>query len=232
MNVSIHQPHYLPWLPYLLKIEESDLFIFLDTVDFQKNGLQNRNRVKTAQGGQWLTVPVSQRLGQRIHEVRIDNTTDWRRKHWQTIQQSYRKAPAFGDFAKELEAMYVQEWTGLSDLSIDFTLRMLRWMNIKTPTVRSSQMCATGVASDLVLNLCREAGATRYLSGTGAKAYLVEDDFKEAGIEVVYRQAALPSAYPQQFPQAGFLNDLSALDLLLNCGEGWRRYLAEAVPAE
>ena len=68
MKVAVHQPQYLPWLPYFLKIENADLFIFLDTVAFQKNGIQNRNKIKTAQGGQWLTVPVRQNLGQKIEE--------------------------------------------------------------------------------------------------------------------------------------------------------------------
>ena len=73
MNIGIHQPQYLPWLPYFLKIDQSDVFVILDTVDFQKNGLQNRNQIKTNQGAQWLTVPVRQQLGQKIIDVRVDN---------------------------------------------------------------------------------------------------------------------------------------------------------------
>lgn len=227
MKVAIHQPQYLPWLPYLLKIEESDVFIFLDTVDFQKNGLQNRNQIKTAQGAHWLTVPVYQQLGQKIRDVKINNSSDWRRKHWQTIQQCYRKAPSFKAHEKDLEALYAQEWNGLNELNIKLTTLMLRWMNIRTPIMKSSQMKATGASSDLVLNLCLEAGATRYLSGTGGKNYLDQDAFEKAGIEIVYRPTVLPEAYPQLFPQAGFINHLSALDIILNCGEAWKSYLPE-----
>jgi len=229
MKVSIHQPQYLPWLPYLLKIEESDLFIFLDTVDFQKNGLQNRNRIKTAQGGQWLTVPVNQRLGQKIREVQIENASGWRRKHVQTIQQCYGKAGAFDEFAGDLDALYAREWQELSELNIELTMLMLKWMGITTPTTRSSRMSATGAASELVLNLCREAGATCYVSGTGGKDYLDEAAFRQAGVEILYRGPVLPESYPQLYPNAGFLNDLSALDLLLNCGRSWRQYLPRAV---
>ena len=225
MNVAIHQPQYLPWLPYLMKIEESDVFIFLDTVDFQKNGLQNRNQIKTAQGAHWLTVPVRQQLGQKIRGVKIDTSIDWRRKHWQTIQQCYRKAPAFNAYEKDLEAFYAREWDGLNELNIELTMLMLRWMNIRTQIMRSSQMKATGAASDLVLNLCLEAGATRYLSGTGGKNYIEPEAFEKAGVEIVYRPSVLPEAYPQLFPQAGFINHLSALDITLNCGEAWRSYL-------
>lgn len=229
MNVAIHQPQYLPWLPYFIKIEESDVFIFLDTVDFQKNGLQNRNQIKTAQGPHWLTVPVRQQLGQKIRDVKIDNNTDWRRKHWQTIQQCYRKVPVFKAYEKDLETLYAREWDELNQLNIELTTLMLGWMNIRTQIIRSSQMKATGAASDLVLNLCLEAGATRYLSGTGGKNYLDPESFEKAGVEIVFRPSVLPVAYPQLFPQAGFINQLSALDIVLNCGEAWRSYLPEEV---
>lgn len=227
MNISIHQPQYLPWLPYLMKIEESDIFIFLDNVDFQKNGLQNRNQIKTAQGPSWLTVPVRQQLGQKIYDVKIDNTTNWRRKHWQTIQQCYTKAPAFKTYEKVLGTLYEREWDKLSELNIELTSLMLSWMNIRTQILRSSQMKATGAASDLVLNLCLEVGATRYLTGIGGKNYLDPEAFEKAGVEIVYRPPVLPVAYPQLFSQAGFINQLSALDIVLNCGESWRNYLPE-----
>lgn len=229
MKIAIHQPQYLPWLPYMMKIDESDIFIFLDTVDFQKNGLQNRNQIKTAQGANWLTVPVRQQLGQKIRDVKIDNSSNWRRKHWQTIQLCYSKAPAFKAYEKDFEAFYAREWGGLNELNIELTMLMLHRMSIGTQIMRSSQMKATGTASELVLNLCLEAGATQYLSGTGGKNYLQSADFEKAGVEIVYRPSVLPEDYPQRYPQAGFINYLSALDIILNCGEAWRSYLPDEV---
>ena len=229
MKVAIHQPQYLPWLPYLEKIEESDVFIFLDTVDFQKNGLQNRNQIKTAQGAHWLTVPVKQQLGQKIQDVVIDNSIDWRRKHWQTIRQSYTKASFFKTYEQDIEALYAREWSGLNELNIELTTLMLSWMNIGTHIMRSSQMKATGVASDLVLSLCLAVGATRYLTGIGGKNYLDSESFGKAGVEIVYRPSSLPVAYPQLFPRAGFINHLSALDIVVNCGEAWGSYLPDKV---
>jgi len=225
MNIAIHQPQYLPWLPYLLKAEAADLFIVLDTVDFQKNGLQNRNQIKTAQGASWLTVPVRQHLGQKINEVRIDNSQNWKRKHWKTIEQCYRKAPAFERYADALEAVYDHDWVYLSELNIELLQTIMKWMGIQSPIIRSSQMAAKGAASELVLNLCLEAGATKYLSGSGGKEYLDSNAFEHAGIDIVYHPSWLPTDYPQQFPKAGFINTLSALDLLLNCGDAWRNYL-------
>lgn len=227
MKLAIHQPQYLPWLPYFTKIEESDLFILLDSVDFQKNGLQNRNQIKTSQGAHWLTVPVRQQLGQKILDVKIDEGSGWRRKHWQTLRQCYGKAAAFSNYEKELQAWFEVEWSSLSELNAEIINTMMRWMGICTPIVRSSQMKAEGSASDLVLNLCLEVGATHYLSGTGGKDYLDEDEFRRAGVEIVYRPAMLPTAYPQLSPKAGFINHLSALDLMLNCGDAWRSYLQE-----
>jgi len=225
MNVGIHQPQYLPWLPYYLKIEQSDVFIILDTVDFQKNGLQNRNQIKTAQGAYWLTAPVHQQLGQKIIDVRIDNSTAWRRKHWQTIQHNYGKTQPFKSYQSELESIYMRAWVGLCDLNIEIMMTMMRWLKIKTPILRSSEMNANGTASDLILNLCLEVGASHYLSGRGGENYLNPEAFQNAGVEIVYKASVLPEAYPQLNPQAGFINYVSALDILLNCGNAWRNYL-------
>jgi hypothetical protein len=225
MNVAIHQPQYLPWLPFFTKIEKCDLFILLDNVDFQKNGLQNRNQIKTPQGAHWLTVPVRQQLGQKIIDVRIDDSNNWRHKHWQTIQQYYGKAEVFGDYKKELAAIYASEWTSLNELNIKIISMFIRWMQIRTPIVRSSQMKAKGTASSLILNLCLEVGATRYLSGAGGKNYLEPDAFQNAKVDIDYQPLVLPDPYPQLFPNLGFNNHLSALDILLNCGQSWRDHL-------
>lgn len=227
MKTAIHQPQYLPWLPYLLKAAQSDVFILLDSVAFQKNGLQNRNRIKTAQGASWLTVPVKQKLGQLITDVEIDNTADWRRKHWSTISQNYRKAPHFPRYASELEALYAREWTKLAELNIRLLELLFGWFQIETRVLRSSAMKAEGAASRLVLNLCLETGATEYISGEGGRDYMDEASFAEAGVRVVYKPAALPKPYPQLHPEAGFLGDLSCLDILFNCGPEWSRFAAK-----
>lgn len=225
MIVSIHQPQYLPWLPYFLKVAESDVFILLDSVDFQKNGLQNRNQIKTSQGSQWLTLPVRQKLGQKINEVELDNKADWRKKHWQTIQQNYHKAGAFKSYAGDLEGVFSLEWSSLNELNIHLFTLMLRWLGIERQIQRSSEMKGVGNGSELVLSLCLEAGAKQYISGTGGHNYLDEMAFRDAGIKIIYRPPLLPEHYPQLYPRAGFINSLSALDIILNCGQEWRKFL-------
>ena len=222
MVISIHQPHYLPWLPYFSKIEKSDLFVFLDSVDFQKNGLQNRNEIKTAQGRHWLTIPVRHKSGQKISDTTINNTVNWKKKHWQTLKSCYGKSDYFKCYEPYFESFYEQEWENLGDLNIKLTLIMMEWLGIDTPTLRSSDMGFTTSASDLVLDICRENGATHYISGTGAKNYLEIEKFDEEGIKVDFMENKLPLRYKQSFPKLDFMNDLSAIDMIFNCGESWR----------
>ena len=94
MIISIHQPQYLPWLPYYSKIARSDIFIFLDDVQYQKNGLQNRNELKNSNGRFWLTVPVSVNLGDKLNEVKIVKS-GWSIKHIKSISLNYAKASNF-----------------------------------------------------------------------------------------------------------------------------------------
>jgi len=222
MVISIHQPHYIPWLPYFLKIEKSDLFVFLDSVDFQKNGLQNRNEIKTGQGRHWLTIPISHKSGQKISDTMINNNVNWKRKHWQSLKSCYGKSDYFKCYAPYLESFYEQEWVNLGDLNMELTLKMMEWLGIDTPTLKSSDMGFTTSASDLVLDICRENGATRYITGAGGKNYLELRKFDEEGIEIDFIENKLPRCYKQSFPKVDFVNNLSAIDMIFNCGQSWR----------
>jgi hypothetical protein len=227
MIVSIHQPQYLPWLPYLLKISASDLFIVLDSVDFTKNGLQNRNQIKITQGKAWLTVPVKQKLGQKIKDVEINQQENGRKKHWQTLEQNYQKAPFFHLYARELNEVYDTDWKYLIDLNLHLLQLLIKWFGISCKLIRSSNLAATGQKMELILNLCKAVGAGTYLSGVGAKDYLEEEAFAQAGIELIYKLPVLPKEYPQQHQKSLFINDLSAIDLILNCGESWEQYVGD-----
>lgn len=225
MIVSIHQPQYLPWLPYLLKIAASDLFILLDSVDFEKNGLQNRNQIKTAQGKTWLTVPVKQKLGQKIKDVGINRKEDWRKKHWRTLELNYHKSPFFPIYSEELRKAYETDWHYLIDINLHFLQLFIKWFDINTEIVRGSSLKATGQKTELILNLCKEVGATTYISGVGAKNYLDEGEFARAGIGLIFQPPILPRLYPQQHSKVEFINDLSAIDPLLNLGDSWKQYI-------
>jgi hypothetical protein len=216
MIVAIHQPQYLPWVPYCAKAAACDVFVYLDTVQFQKNGVQNRNQIKTPQGALWLTVPVNARLDLSIREIRIDNQ-HWQQKHLRSIQQNYARAPFLGLFSAGLAPILERPWEHLVELNIATTEWLFACLGVSCRRVRASELKAVGAREDLVINICRELGADVYLSGQGAKAYQVEADFRAQGIELRYQQHR-GVAYPQCHPQAGFIADLSALDLVLNTG--------------
>lgn len=226
MIVSINQPAYLPWLGYFNRIQASDLHIVLDHVQFEKNSYTNRNKIRTAQGWTWLTVPLKTkgRFGKlAINELEIDAERGWPAKHWNTLRQNYGKAPHFAEHARFFEELYARPWDRLAGLLGAATGYLLeRGLRIRTPLLHSSGMRVDGHKSDLVLNLCRAAGAKVYLSGPLGRDYLDEEAFRQAGIEVRYHEYVHP-AYAQAYP--GFEPAMSAVDLLFNHGPDSARIL-------
>lgn len=219
MIVSINQPAYLPWLGYFQRIAMSDLHVVLDHVQFEKNSFTNRNKVRTAEGSCWLTVPLKTKgqFGElAINAIQIDEKQNWRDKHWRTLQQNYGKAPAFGSLSAGLEQIYRQEWTHLAGLCRELTALQHAAFGITTPLRYSSEMNPQKTKNELVLELCQQVGATTYLSGAMGRDYLDESAFASAGIRVAYQDYRHPE-YPQ-CRGTGFLPYMAALDLLFNCG--------------
>ncbi|HZT59147.1 MAG TPA: WbqC family protein [Pyrinomonadaceae bacterium] len=217
MLVAIHQPEHMPWLGFFEKMLRADLFVMLDDVQFSKGDFQNRNRVKGAGGAQWLTVPVVQRFPQRINEVEVAGGS-WRAKHWKTLASCYAKARHFETFAGAFEDFYRREWSRLSELNVAGTGLLARALGVETKVVFSSSLAAGGRKSELVLNICKAVGASAYYSGRVGSTYLDAEAFRRAGIDVVVQEFEHPT-YEQQFMKGeGFVPNLSALDLLFNCG--------------
>jgi len=225
MIIGIHQPQYLPWTPYFLKILKCDLFIILDTVSFQKNGIQNRNKIMTPNGDTWLTVPVSKKDQSKIINTEIDNSKDWKKKHLMTINQSYSKSRFLSKYIKDLESIYEKDWENLSELNNSIIRLILGWMEIKTEIIHSSDLEIKGNGSRLIFNLCKHFNAETYLSGVGGKEYLNINDFEQSGIEISFLEPCLPSTYHQVNSKNNFRNDLSVIDLLFNCGDNWINYV-------
>lgn len=216
MNVcAIHQPQYLAWQGYFGKMDEADVFIFLDDTQFKKSEWQNRNRIRTAAGTQWLTVPVRHHFGQRIDEVQIDNTVPWRRKHLQALYTNYRPAPFFDAYIGEFESLLAREWDLLCELNIAFATALASLCGIECQFLRSSELNVAGASTEALVNLCRKARADTYLSGIGGKDYLQEELFGPSGIRIRYQRFE-PAKHRQCFP--GFVSNLSIVDVLFNCG--------------
>ena len=217
MILTAHQPAYLPWLGYFDKIARSDLFVFLDAVQFERNSFINRNRIKTANGPTWLTIPVLTKghLSGTMRETRIDRQKDWRRTHLRSIAQSYVKAPFFDQCFPRLEALYATD----DDILAELCLRHLRfWMaelGLTTKLVRLSDLTIAGAKSDLVRDLCLHFGARQYFSGALGRDYLDPAQFSADGIDVAFQDYAHP-AYPQLY--GPFVAQLSIVDAWMNLG--------------
>jgi len=228
MTVSIHQPCYWPWLGHFDRVRLSDLHIILDHVHITHGGktqFANRNKIRTAQGWSWLTVPIlTKGKGEDLGIDRIQIADGhWRRKHHAAINQSYGKSRFYRDFAAGLSALFAREWPTLCELCIETNAFLAQPLGIHTPMKRSSELGVPGSKEALVLNLCREVGATRYLSGPFGRDYLDLPAFAEAGIEVAFHDYDHPR-YTQAYP--GFEPYMSTLDLVLNHGAESRLILA------
>lgn len=234
MIVSISQPAYLPWLGYFDRQLRSDLHIVLDHVNLDgssKTKFANRNRVRTATGWTWLTVPLLSKgkHGQLLlHEVEIANDQPWRQKHWGTLKGSYARSPYFGAHRAFFEGVYQREWTKLWDLTAATTEYLRQALGVTCAVQRSSAMGVAGENHELILNLCRAVGATTYLSGPFGRDYLDAGAFADAGIELAFHDYAHP-AYLQAHP--GFEPYMSALDLLFQHGPASRAILQETAAA-
>ncbi len=216
MRVTIHQPNFLPWLGFFDKVDQSDLFILLDNVQFEKNDWQNRNRIKGPDGAQWLTVPVYHKFPQTVAEVRIDNRTNWRRKHWNAIVSNYRKAAFFAQYAPQFESVYQCEWEQLIALNLHLLRLVFELTGIRTPCRLASEIPVDGVSSERLSALCEAAGANVYLAGAGGHDYLDTTSFDRKNIQVAFQSYPHP-IYPQLFGE--FVPYLSIFDLLMNCGD-------------
>jgi hypothetical protein len=220
MRIAIAQPTYLPWLGYFDLIDQVDMFVLLDTVQFEKQSWQQRNRIKTPAGLLWLTVPVVFRglLGQKILEVEIRDAEFWR-KHLRAIELNYGRAPFFKEYFPQILSILQESRPG--SLLVDLNLRLLNWLielfGVRTPMVLASSLAQTGKRTELLANICRKLGANQYVSPLGSAVYLLEEMswFKDCGVEVVFQNYMHPE-YRQLFPP--FLSHACALDLVFNEG--------------
>jgi WbqC-like protein len=212
------QPGYLPWLGFFDQLRRADVFVYYDDVQYDKHGWRNRNRIKTQHGPLWLTVPVRHTgCGMpKILDIEIDMRTPWARKHVASIRQAYARAPFLQTYLPALEELLQRKWERLVDLDVACADLMAEWFGLGRPVARSSTLDVDGDQSERLINICRRLGASTYLSGDAARSYLDLPRFERHGIGVQWQQYLHP-VYPQL--HGGFVSHLSALDLLLNCGE-------------
>ena len=202
-----------------------DEFILYDDRQFTKRDWRNRNVIKTAQGPRWLTIPVQVkgRFTQRIDETLVSDR-DWPRKHWQVIAQAYREAPHFKQLEDTIGSLYsAPSEEGLSEINRRFLDAVCGLLGIRTRLTWSMDYPAEGSKTDRLVSLCRLAGATDYLSGPAARAYIEDAKFEAAGVELTYMDYSGYREYPQL--HGTFVHGVSIIDLLFNTGDQAPTYL-------
>lgn len=211
MILAIHQPQYIPWLGYFDKIRKSDCFVFLEQSQYKPREFQNRNKIRT-DSWMWLTVPVISGLN-RICDVKIDNRTDWRRKHLKSLKVWYGKAGFFKDYFPFFEEVYGNNWEKLVDLNIHIIKYLLKVFKIETPLYSDINTDLQG--SERIIEICKRFKADTYLSGIGGRYYLEEEKFAKGGIKLEYQDFTHPVYHQRKDP---FIPYMSALDLLFEDG--------------
>lgn len=216
MIVAAHQPQYLPWLGYFDKIYRADIFVLLDNVQFKKNEWQNRNRVKTAQGSQWLTVPVRYKYPQLINQVKINNKDKWQHRQRQTVISNYKKAPYWYLLEEFFEEIFSLKWQYISQLNIHVVKKLAGLLGITRSLYVASELGEFPEdPDDRLIALTRHFGADTYLAGGGGREYMNMEKYAESGIEVIFQEYEHP-VYDQLF--GDFKPFMSVVDLIYNHG--------------
>tara|TARA_B100001094_G_scaffold73371_1_gene69649 strand:+ start:90 stop:794 length:705 start_codon:yes stop_codon:yes gene_type:complete len=227
MNVSIHQPNYLPWLGFFNKVAQSDIHVVFDDVQYPMGkDFHNRNQIKTNNGKTWLTIPVIGKSERRkFSEIQIKDN-GWNKKHLNSIKNFYGKTKYFNEYYPSLEKFYTNTYDKLIDLNMDMNKWFFKLLDIDTKIIYSSELCELNKlffqyndlrGLDKIMYLLNKINTTRYITsnGPGASRYIDENVFKDNNIELIWNEYVHPT-YNQQFKD--FIPYMSILDLLFNEG--------------
>ncbi len=225
-KVAILQSNYIPWKGYFDLIAAVDEFILYDDVQFTKNDWRNRNKIKTPQGSQWLSIPVGQNISRRIRDVELPNS-NWQLKHWKTLENNYHRAAHFEDVASLLAPIYLdRQHTHLSALNRELLEAISTYLGINTKFSNSWDYKSAAGKTSILVDLCTQSGATEYVSGPAGKAYIETNLFAERGLALTWFEYPEYPEYPQLW--GAFEHRVSILDMLFNCGQNAQRYLGSA----
>lgn len=224
-KVAIVQSNYIPWKGYFDLINMVDEFILFDDMQYTRRDWRNRNKIKTPQGTAWLTIPVEckGKYYQKIKDTTVCNPT-WKQRHWQCIVYNYARAKYFPEYRAFFEDLYLglnEEF--LSQINYRFLTAVCRLLGIKTKISWSMDYhCGEGKTERLV-DLCKQAGATEYISGPAAQCYMNENLFGREGITLRYIDYSSYPEYDQLFPP--FDHQVSVIDLIFNTGPDASKYM-------
>jgi|WetSurMetagenome_2_1015567.scaffolds.fasta_scaffold01936_11 hypothetical protein len=219
MKIAVQQPRYMPEAAYFHAMAGADLFVFLNDVQFEKNGLQNRNKIRNAESWQWLTLPVVHKFLQKLGEVEVDFTKNWQRNHLHSLDACYGTAPFYRTYVPLFAEFFCAPASRLDRICIDSVRLLAGIMGIKTETVLTSDYRFRGQSTERLIAVCRHFKADTYLAAPGEDEYVDLPLVEKAGVKVKVLDAA-STPYPQHRSrgQHDFVAGLSAIDLVFNCG--------------
>lgn len=215
-SLAIMQPTFLPWVGYFALMDQVDRFVLLDDVQFDKRSWQQRNRIKTANGPVWLTVPVltKGRRYQTIQEAKIQPDARFAEAALKTLEHAYSKAPYFDQIMERVTPAFECEKAGLCELNIALIESLCDLMGLKADIVRSSATPVSSSKAQRLADLCIVHGVRRYIATPGSFDYLDGDSsLADAGIALSYFAYTHPE-WPQL--HGSFEPYMSALDLVMN----------------
>jgi len=218
MIISVNQPYFFPYPGFFYKAYRSDVFVILDTVQFPRGTTwTTRNRFKNHLGSLWMTVPVKKKdLGlQKINTVRICHDGRWAKKHLQSLRNAYANAPYVKDHLNFLEGLFSTKFEKLIDFNLNIIRYLMKHLQIDTKIILLSELDIQTKGDQLLIEMCKKLEAYQFLAQRAARKYLDADRFTEAGIRLTDVTPSSP-VYPQLW--GSFIPNLSALDLVLNCG--------------
>ena len=224
-RVAIVQSNYIPWKGYFDMIASVDEFILYDDMQYTRRDWRNRNKIKTAQGVQWLTVPVQVKgkYDQKIKETMIDGDL-WAASHWRSLKHNYLRSPHFEEIAMWLEPLYLsRKYTHISQLNRCFIEAICNYLGIRTAITNSWDYNLLNGKTERLAHLCLQAGGAEYISGLAAKDYVDEKVFSELGIKLTWFNYLGYLDYPQMW--GDFAREVTILDMLFNCGKDSPRYM-------
>ena len=213
--IGIHQPNFAPWLGYFYKINQSDVFIYLDDVQIQKKGASYVNRVSVLGNGktQYLTVPIMRGKGTNINETNFFNS-NWNIKIIKTIQANYGKTKYFKENFEFIENLFLYKANNLSEFNINLITEICKKLDIRTTLKKSSDFSINETSTDRLISLIKSVDGNVYISGKGGDNYQDHTKFVAANIDLIYNE--LPVFEYPQFRTEEFVSGLSILDAIFN----------------
>ena len=225
-NVMIRQPGYMPNVGFFKKIQSSDIFVFLDDVQFSKGSFDNRNRIKTSIGEVWINVPLTRPVfGKNLNELLISYETDWQQDHCNKIHENYRSAPYFSSYWSDIEKILTHKYEKLIDLNFTLINYFNKVLDITTKNIKSSELSVIQTKTERLIEICSNLNATCYVAGLGGKNYLDEKLFLNSGIKLLYENFSYQT-YNQLY--GNFIDNLSVVDLLMNEGPRSQQIIRES----